>query len=173
MLIEPMVIGALPSTKNTFRIDANAKHRNIPRIISAVRAASIAGRTIDVIIITCCTNLMNESSGAKAHRTLAPANARYARRQTMWGGKESLLRRERVRTAKMMEIVANAGQTILFSGRFSMRLCSVSLTPAARTSNGDTTVAKTHAEIGTITHLSIIGVEDLARPNSKECTEAL
>jgi hypothetical protein len=61
---------------------------------------------------------MNESSGLKAHRTLAPANARYARRQTMLGGKLSL---ERFRATKTREIAASAGQKILFSGRFSAR----------------------------------------------------
>src|SRR6516162_1683763 len=104
--IEPYVaiIEEPPSTKKTFKIEANAKHRNSPRIISAVRTASMAGRTMDVTIITCCTNLMNENSGLKAHRTLAPANARYASKQMMGGGKVSLPRRERFCTAKTTEI---------------------------------------------------------------------
>ena len=115
--IEPYValIWEPLSTKKTFRNAANAKHRNKPRIRSAVRTASMAGRTMDVTIITCCTNLMNESSGLKAHRTLAPANARYARRQMMWGGQVRLPRRERFRTAKTTEIAAMAGQKILAS----------------------------------------------------------
>ena len=37
---------------------------------------------------------------------------------------------------------------------------------------GDTIRAKTHAEIGTIVHLSIIGVEGAGRLNPKECIEA-
>jgi hypothetical protein len=37
---------------------------------------------------------------------------------------------------------------------------------------GDTIRAKTHAEIGTIVYLSIIGVEGVGRLNSKECIEA-
>src|SRR5262249_10536221 len=110
--------GGLPSTKKTFRIEANAKHRNRARIISAVRAASMAGRTMDVRIITCCANLMNDSSGLKAHRTLAPANTRYARRQMMLGGRLSL---ERFRPAKAREIAASAGQKNLFSGRLCAR----------------------------------------------------
>src|SRR5262249_32599510 len=85
-----MADGGLPSTKKTVRIEANAKHRKRARIISAVRAANMTGRTMDVRIIACCVNLMNERSGLKAHRTLAPASARYAKRQMMWGGKVSL-----------------------------------------------------------------------------------
>src|SRR6516162_4811323 len=107
-------MGDCSSTKKTFRIKANAKHRNTPRIISAVRSASMAGRTIDVTIITCSVNLVKENSGLKAHRMLAPANIRYARRQMMWGGKVSL---ERFRKAKTREIAASAGQKILFSRR--------------------------------------------------------
>jgi hypothetical protein len=72
------------------------------------------GRTIDVRTITCCVNLVNELSGLKAHKTLAPANIRYARRQMMWGGKIGLLKRERFRTANTTEIAAIAGQKILF-----------------------------------------------------------
>jgi hypothetical protein len=37
---------------------------------------------------------------------------------------------------------------------------------------GETIRAKTHAEIGTIVHLSIIGVEGAGRLNPKECIEA-
>ena len=80
------------STKKTFRVEANAKHRNTPRITSAVRSASMTGRTVDVIIITCAINLVNANPGLKAHRTLAPQKARSARRQMMWGG--HLTRRE-------------------------------------------------------------------------------
>jgi hypothetical protein len=54
----------------------------------------MAGRSIDVRTITCCKNLMNAVLGSKAHRTLAPANATYARRQIMCGGKVSLPRRK-------------------------------------------------------------------------------
>ena len=68
-----------------------------------------------------------------------------------------------------MEIAASAGQTILFSGRFSV----LSFSPAARSSNGETTDAKKHADTGMITYLSIIGKEALALPNSTECIEAL
>jgi hypothetical protein len=102
---------------------------------------------------------MNESSGLKAHTTLAPANARYTRRQMIWGGKVT---RERFCTAKTTEIAARAGQKILFSGRDSMTLCSVLIGGEVKKINkGDTIKAKTHAEIGRIVHLSIIGVDDL------------
>src|ERR1700692_1245780 len=107
--------GSPPSTKKTFRIEANAKQRNRARIISALRSASKAGTTTDVTTITCCTNLINELSGLKAHRALAPANARHAKRQRMWGGQISLPKRERFRTAKMTEIAVMAGQKILAS----------------------------------------------------------
>src|ERR1700730_2513891 len=83
-----------PSTKKTFRIEANAKQRNRARIISVLRSASKAGTTTDVTTITCCTNLIDELSGLKAQRTLAPANARHAKRQRMWGGQASLPKRE-------------------------------------------------------------------------------
>ena len=75
----------------------------------------------------------------------------------MWGGK---VRRERFRTAKTTEIAAMAGQKILGSGRGSIMLCSVR-PPVTKIINGITIKAKTHAEIGTIAHLSIIGAEDL------------
>ena len=42
-----------PNTKKAFKIKENAKQKNRPRIISVVRATSIAGRTMDVTIITC------------------------------------------------------------------------------------------------------------------------
>ncbi len=76
---------------------------------------------MDVRTITCSTNLVNEMSGLKAHTVLAPANATYARRQTMWGGKVRLRRRERFRTAKTMEIAAITDQKNLFSGWLSTR----------------------------------------------------
>ena len=165
--------GGPPSTKKTFRIEANAKHRNRPRIISAVRAASMAGRTMDVTTIISCTNLMNESSGLKAHRTLAPANARYASRQMMWGGNVRLPRRERYLTANPTEIAAIAGQKILGSRRGCIILCSVWAGPVVtKINNGITIAEKTHAEIGINAHLSN-GVEDLARPNSRESIVAL
>jgi hypothetical protein len=114
---------------------------------------------------------MDENSGLKAHRTLAPANARYARRQMMWGGK---VRRERFPTAKTTEIAVMAGQKILFSGWDAIRACSVwGKGLVIKINNGDTIKAKIHAEIGTIAHLSIIGVGDLGRLDSKECIEAL
>ena len=43
----------------------------------------------------------------------------------------------------------------------------------AKVINGPTIAAQAHTKIGMISHLSIIGVEDLARPNSKEYIEAL
>lgn len=107
------IIGSLPSTIKTFRIEANAKQKNRARIISALRSASKAGTTTDVTTITCCTNLINEVSGLKAHRTLAPANATHAKRQRMWGGQVSLPKRERFCMAKMTEIAEMAGQKIL------------------------------------------------------------
>ena len=78
---------------------------------------------------------MNEISGLKAHRTLAPANARYARRQMMLGGKLSL---KRFRPAKTREIAASAGQKILFSGRLSARPSSVCSEEKVIDINGDT-----------------------------------
>src|ERR1700730_18456672 len=107
------IAGSLPSTKKTFRMEANAKQRNRARIMSVLRSASKAGTTTDVTIITCCTNLMNELSGLKAHRQLAPANATHAKRQRMWGGQVSLPKRERFCMAKMTEIAEMAGQKIL------------------------------------------------------------
>ena len=84
----------------------------------------------------------------------------------MWGAK---VRRERFRAAKTTEIAAMAGQKILFSGRGSSMSCSALRGGEVKTiNNGATIKAKTHAEIGTIAHWSIIGVEDLGRPNSKE-----
>jgi hypothetical protein len=71
---------------------------------------------MDVTIIATTTNLVREVAGLTDHKTLAPASARYARRQTMWGGQASPTRRERFRTAKITEITASAGQKILFSG---------------------------------------------------------
>jgi hypothetical protein len=108
----------------------------------------MAGRTVDVTIITCSINLVNESSGLKAHKTLVPANARYARRQMMWGGKVSLPTRELFRTAKIMKITTNAGQKILFSGRGVIMACSLAIAdvPAAggfgitTLNNGDTII---------------------------------
>jgi hypothetical protein len=76
--------------------------------------------------------------------------------------------------AKATEIAAMAGQKILFSGRGSAICSELALSgPSTKPINGDTIKAKTHAEIETIAHLSIIEVEDLARFNSKECIEAL
>jgi hypothetical protein len=102
---------------------------------------------------------MNERSRLKAHRTLAPANVRYASRQMMLGGQ---VRRERFCTANTTEIAAMAGQKILVSGRAASVWGSGEL---RKINNGDTIKAKTHAEIGTIANLSIIGVEKLGRSN--------
>jgi hypothetical protein len=49
--------------------------------------------------------------------TLAPAKARYAKKQMIFGGQLSLARRERCCKAKTTEIIAMIGQKILFSGR--------------------------------------------------------
>jgi hypothetical protein len=54
----------------------------------------MTGRTIDIRTITCCMYLVSEISGLKAHETLAPANATYARKQIMWGETASLPVRE-------------------------------------------------------------------------------
>jgi hypothetical protein len=92
----------------------------------------------------------------------------------MWGGKVSLPRRERFCAANTTEIAAMAGQKILFSGRGSITLCTVwTLGTVTKINNGAAIKAKTHAEIGMIAHLSIVGVEALGRPNSQECIEAL
>src|SRR4029077_17206962 len=107
---------------------ANAKHRNKPRIMSVAGFASRTGRTMDLTIITCSTYLLKESSGLKAHRTLAPANARYAKRHLMLGGKTSLDQFAAIRT---IEIAANAGQKILFSRCGVIRFCSRSATEAS------------------------------------------
>src|SRR5262249_41741338 len=157
--------------KKTFRIEANAKQRNRARTISVVRAASMTGKTMDVITITCCTNLVNESSGLKAHETLAPANARYAMRQMMLGGQVSVRKREKFCTVRTTQIAVTAGQKILFSIRDALRPCwSVwSSSEVRATNNGDTTKAKTHPEIATTTHVSNVTVVDLALSGSKEC----
>jgi hypothetical protein len=77
----------------------------------------------------------------------------------MWGGK---VRRERFCTTKTTEITVMAGQKILGSERGSTMLCSVwGGPPVTKIINGITIKAKTHAKIGTIAHLSIIGAEDL------------
>jgi hypothetical protein len=127
---------------------------------------------MDVTIIACCGNLMTETSGLKAHETLAPASARYAKRQMMWGGK---VRRDQFRKAKTTAIAASTGQKILFSQRGAMVACSLAAADkpvagaAVRNINsGDTITEKAHAEIGMIT-----GAKDLARPNSEECVGAL
>src|ERR1044072_4315237 len=112
---------------------------------------------------------MNASSGLKAHKTLAPANGRYAKRQTMCGGN---VRRERLRSARMTEIAASKGQTILFSGRGSNRqTVSVGLQPTII--NGDTIVAKTQARIGRIEYRSKIRVAGRAGPRPAECIETV
>src|SRR5690349_9837531 len=121
-------MGSWVSTMGTLRTQANAKHRNRPRIMSVAGFASRTGRTIDVTIITCSTYLLNESSGLKAHRTLAPANARYPKRHLMLGGKVSLDQFPATRTS---EIAANAGQKILFSRRGAMTISSAFATVVA------------------------------------------
>ena len=62
-----------------------------------------------------------------------------------------------------------AGQKILVSGRASITWTAGIL---RKINNGATIKAKTHAEIGTIAHLSIIGVENLGRFNLEKCIEA-
>ena len=100
----------------------------------------------------------------------------------MAGGKVT---QERFRAAKRTEIAVIAGQKILGA----MALCSASPPgEAIKTIKGETIRAKTHAEIGTTAHLSIIGDEGtgrdrdnceavkngvMARPNSKECIKPL
>ena len=98
----------------------------------------------------------------------------------MWGGKVT---RKRFRAAKRTEIAVIAGQKILGA----MALCSGSPPgEAIEIVRGETMRAKTHAEIGTTAHLSIIGDEVtdrdncaavkigvVARPNSKEYIEPL
>lgn len=54
-----------------------------------------------------------------------------------------------------------------------MTACSVLPGLATNMSNGDTIAGKAHAKTGIIANLSIIGAEDLVRPNSKECIEDL
>src|SRR5690242_13528578 len=103
-------IGSPLSTKKTFNIEATAKQRNSARIISVLRSASRAGIITDRTTITCCKNLMKELSGLKAHKVLAPANATHAKRQRMWGGQASLLKREWFCMTRMMETAAMEGQ---------------------------------------------------------------
>src|SRR6516165_3105998 len=108
---------------------------------------------------------MSERSGLKAHRTLAPANARYAKRQMRWGGKVDLPRRERFCAANATVIAVMAGQKILFSGRASIMLCSVWTSgEVTRINNGDNISAKRHTAIGMIAHLSIVGEKNLDGP---------
>ena len=110
----------------------------------------MAGRTMDATIIACCRNLTNEMLGLKDHRTLAPAKARYARRQMRWEGK-GLGSRERCCRALTMEIAAITGQNILVSKRvsYSGRLKIVY-------SNGEIIVTKIQTRIGMTANLSII-----------------
>ena len=87
----------------------------------------------------------------------------------MWGGKVS------TRTISQRQNDGNCSHrrpenSSLPEGRLS---ALQRVARAKKSNKGDTIKAKTHAEIGTIAHLSIIGVEDLGRPNSKECIEAL
>jgi hypothetical protein len=70
----------------------------------------------------------------------------------------------------MTEIAAIAGQKIRFSGRASSAWKSECV---AKITNGDTIKANTHAKIGTIAHVSIIGVEDLSWFNLWKCIEVL
>ena len=71
-----MSIGGLVKTKTRLSTQPIAKQRKSPRIKSALRDASMAGTITATTIITCCANLMKESSGLKAHDTLKPAKAR-------------------------------------------------------------------------------------------------
>jgi hypothetical protein len=111
---------------------------------------------------------MSERSGLKAHRTLAPANARYASRQIMCGRKPSLERRERFCAANTMEIVAMAGQKILFSGRASNAWKSEAVTKII---NGDIIKEKAQPKIGTTANLSIIALEDFRWSDVQDCIE--
>src|SRR5262245_46358170 len=117
---------------------------------------------------------MNESSGLKAHMALAPANARYTRKQALGRGRVSSRNRDRLRKAKTTDIRAMAGQKSLFSGRLSIMVCTVlTAGEVTKINNGETINAKTHAEIEMTAHWSMNGVEDLGRPDSKGRIEAL
>jgi hypothetical protein len=85
---------------------------------------------------TCSTNLVDESSGLKAHNTLAPQKARYASKQITWGGRVNLTSRERFCTIKTTEIATKAGQNILFSGRGVIMLCNLAATDVPRKGGG-------------------------------------
>ena len=108
--------GEYHELKKICKMEANAKHKNTPRIMSVFRAANMPGKKIDIIIVTWLTNLMNDASGLKDHRMLAPLKATYVRRQIMAGGRVSPRRRELFFTAKRTEIPAKASQKYLFSG---------------------------------------------------------
>src|SRR4051794_12569751 len=158
MVTEPL------NTKNRLTTKANAKHKYRLRTISAARVASRAGKTMDVTIITCWTNLTNADSGLNAHSTLAPANERYATRQMMWGARVTLPRREKFCAANRIEITAMAGQKTLFSSRASPAVCiACSSVGLKKANNGDTIKAKAQAATGTIVNLSITGAGALGR----------
>jgi hypothetical protein len=94
---------------------------------------------IAVATITCWVNLMNDNSGEKAHRTLTPANTRYARRQRIGRGENTLLRKPGVCIARMIAIRATTGQNNLFSLRVSMMPCSALGVKVKKSNIGETT----------------------------------
>src|ERR1700683_1340376 len=91
----------------------------------------------------------------------------------MWGGQVSSLKRVRFRTPNRTEITAMAGQKILVSGRGSIMFGGLCPPVVIKINNGDTINAKAHAESAMIAYLSIVGVENLGRPNSWEATDGL
>jgi hypothetical protein len=88
----------------------------------------MAGTTMDATIITWVTNLKNEYSGLKAHRTLAPARARYANRKMRWGGQVNLARRDQFPMANITDIANNPDQKYLFSTWGAIRVSRALLT---------------------------------------------
>ena len=98
----------------------------------------------------------------------------------MWGGQVSL---DQFRMAKRTEIAASVGQKILFSRRGALRICCLSRSPqtaplheAPHRRKATTAILfqrKHMPKSDIITNLSNIRVEGPARPNSKECVEAL
>jgi hypothetical protein len=77
-----------------------------------------------------------------------------------------LLKRVRFRTPNRTEIMAMAGQKILGSGRGSIMFGGLCPPVVRKVNTGSTINAKAHAENAMIAYLSIVGAEDLGRPNS-------